>query len=290
MIKRVLIGVLALAVVVAGSFVGYGYWTRRGAPTFSRGGVFEAEPTPARQPQHGKTKVAAGKAKDRQRSSVSDPNWSETSVPTTGPVATNYGIVVSKAAIGAYSYEGTGFERVNFGGASACSWDIDEVSLSVRKDPAGRIFDWTYSDQHVERHVVSYRDDGMYTEFLGSAVTCVGVRKTSEDTYDPPALRLPFPVRAGDTWTERSSTEERDERIRGEILRRKRITVPAGTFEVYVVHIEGTLSGSQTGTFETTRWISADLGITVMEDVRTDVDAGSAKYIGEMHLELASLP
>jgi hypothetical protein len=210
--------------------------------------------------------------------------------PTSDPVVADGGIVVTKAAIGAYSYEGTGFERVNFGGASACSWDIEDVSLSVRKDPAGRIFDWTYSQQHVERHVVSYRKDGMYTEFLGSAVTCFGVRKTSEDEYDPPALRLPFPVRAGETWTERSSTEERDEKIRGEILRRKRITVPAGTFDVYVVHIEGTLSGGQTGTFETTRWISADLGITVMEDVRTDVDAGSAKYTGEMHLELASLP
>lgn len=288
--QKILAGAIAAWFVLSFGFLGYGWYTRQGAPEFSQGGSFGSE-TESTVPGSKVKKAARAKAvaeEKEQRATVA----AERRTPTgqTPVVQGPDALPLPYARLGAYAYDGDGRERVTFGGASPCSWEIEDVSLDVKRDGDSRVFDWTYSDERVERHVVGYEPTGIYTEFVGSAVTCVGVRRTSEDRYTPPALRMALPLKVGDSWRDSTQVKERREDVRGEILRTERITVPAGTFRVYVVQIDVQLSGSEEGEFTTTRWFSPDLGVSVKEIAHTDIVSGSAHFVSDMELRLARTP
>jgi hypothetical protein len=201
------------------------------------------------------------------------------------------GVVVAIPADGTYRYDGSGSEKVDFGGASPCAWDIEDVPLVVKGQDGGRVVaDWTYSGARQERHISSFTRDGWYTDYVGAAVTCLGVRRTEESNYEPHARRVAFPLAIGSTWNMTSRAGERNEEIDGKILRKERVTVPAGTFDTFVVHLLATMSGNSTGTYETTLWFAPSMGLPVKQIARTDVSSSGAKFHSTMTLLLRSAP
>lgn len=284
MIKRILVGALALVVVAVLGFAGYGWWTRRGEPSFSKGGTFGSIETPSPTVKSGTASRPKAK-KERRRTPARD--GSPTTTATRSAAAQRSEI--APPAIGTYRYDGSGRENVRFGPTSACGWDIDDVELVVNEDPDGRFFDWSYSDQRVERLLFSYDDDVRLT-FAGAAVTCVGVRRTSDEDYKPPSIWVPARLKVGETWTQTSTAGERTERTTGEVLRRQTVTVGAGTFETFVIESFTELSGRSNGTHRSTTWFAPDLGLAVRKVSATDVTDSGAEFTSEMDLRLASLP
>ncbi|HVL33955.1 MAG TPA: hypothetical protein VM600_10295, partial [Actinomycetota bacterium] len=147
-----------------------------------------------------------------------------------------------------------------------------------------------YSGQRQERVIFSYEDDGVYTTFVGAAVTCLGLRRTTEDTYEPPAKRIKLPFVAGATWSETVRAGERIEKITGRIVQRVTLTVGAGTFSTWEVRERAEISGGQEGVYETTFWFAPEIGVSVKQIEHTDVRASGAHFRSNVSLSLASLP
>jgi len=279
-LARTAIGVASALLLVASSFVSYGYWTRSAPPSFSEGGAFRStEPDPAERTRRQRTKATTEGERGGRGSTVS-------ARPPT--VEKNDDVLVALPQPGTYVYDGSGREQISVG--ASCSWDIGEVTAVVRRDGGSIIGDWTYSEERQERHISRFRSSGVYNTFVGAAVTCFGVRNESEEHYSPAARRLALPLAPGSTWNQSVDAGERHEEISGEILRTDRITVPAGTFDVVVFTTRATFSGSATGTFEETAWLAPALGMIVKSNATTDVRQSGAHFTSTMKLQLASLP
>jgi hypothetical protein len=63
--------------------------------------------------------------------------------------------------------------------------------------PDQLVFDLRYSDQHEEREIVNFKDDGIYFDFEGGSVTFGPRTETSEADYEPPMIQIPKPLSAG---------------------------------------------------------------------------------------------
>jgi len=59
------------------------------------------------------------------------------------------------------------------------------------------VFDITYSNQHAEREIVGFRNDGVYFDFEGGSITFGPRTETSQADYDPPILQIPYPLQPG---------------------------------------------------------------------------------------------
>lgn len=284
MIRRILIGLFAVVGLGIGSFAGYGWWTRRGAPEFTKGGEFSlSTPDPTPSPS------AAVKVKPRQATRARQEGVASEVRTTEAPEQLDRsGIALPPE--GTYAYAGRGRESVTFGPTSACSWDIEDVTSIVKHTNDGVVFDWTFSDQRLERLLLSYDRKAVKLTFAGAAVTCVGVRRTSEEEYTPPSVWVQLPLTVGDRWKEDTRAGERRERSVSEVLRTERVSVPAGTFTAYVVRSDVTLSGSEEGTLTTTHWFVPELGTSVRKTQRTEVDSSGAHFSSRMTLELSDLP
>ena len=88
-----------------------------------------------------------------------------------------------------------------------------------------------------------------------------GGSKTGEIAYAGPALMIEFPLEVGKTWTDTKSVSGYDKSSgieltsarwtqRNEVLRRESVTVPAGTFECWVIESYEILDGTHVITVE----------------------------------------
>jgi hypothetical protein len=282
--KRPLLVTLAIAnaLVLTGASVTLS--TRAGRPTFSRGGAFGATSTPS---------GTATPTLDRSVIATTGPFRAAPAATASGTPAGSSGSApgtVRVPAEGNYRYEGDGHENVNVAGASPCGWDVSTSTLVVKHDTAGTVLDWTYTaDRREERQILDYRAGGVFTKFVGAAVTC-GIRKESEATYSPPAERLALPLRTGLTWTMTTRSADRTEKIAGEVRSHRSITVRAGTFDAWEVHIRAEVSGNQTGRFEATNWFVPSLGVDAQTHQVTDVTSGSAHFTSDFTIRLTGTP
>ncbi|MFA5889561.1 MAG: hypothetical protein WDA27_01190 [Actinomycetota bacterium] len=175
------------------------------------------------------------------------------------------------------------------GGSSPCSWDIKDVSAVVKKDSGKWVYDWTYSEEHVERMILDIRTDGVYLLYTGASVICA-VRNNVEDNYTPPTRRIALPLKVGNSWTSVSETSSRTSSLKGKVLAKETVKVPAGSFEVYKVQVDLTLSGGQSGTYSITEWYSAALGMPVKQAVKADIAQDGTHFRSDYGFDLTDLP
>lgn len=281
-------GVVVVALV--GGFLGYGWWTRRGPIEFSEGGAFGAAGPSA---SAAATPTATSRAEPRATGSAA-PSKEAGARTTRGSRRSVVGAPragsLAAPAPGTYVFAGTGREDVEFGPASACGWDIDRVEMVAKRDGDLTVLDWVWSDNRQQRGIYDFGPKGMRHRYYGAVATCVGVRRTEEGDYTPPSVRLPGDVAVGVRWTSTSRSEGWTEHMRGEVLRRERVRVPAGTFDAYVVHMRVTFSEGQSGTFEATMWYAPSIAFWVKERAQTDIRASGADFTSTYSVELVEHP
>ncbi|MFA5786874.1 MAG: DUF3108 domain-containing protein [Actinomycetota bacterium] len=282
--RKILAGVLAFVVLVVVGFLAYGWWTRRNPVAFSKGGAFGGiSPSGAETSPSG--------VETAPTMTTATPSPGKTSTRTTAPALSPSGLVrVVPPKAGAYGYRAQGDERVKFGPFSACGWKLEEIRLVVKQDAGGTVEDWTYSSNRQERQIYSYRPDGAYLTFTGSAVTCMGVVQNSEEDYVPPALRLKSPMKVGDSWSTSSQAGKRTETATVRVIGTETVTVPAGTFFTYKMELRSTFSGEQTGGTEIDFWYSPSIGLPVKEAQRTNAQSSGATYNSDYVMQLVSVP
>lgn len=283
-------GLIALVVVASmvGAFVGYGWWTRRAPVSFSEGGAFGSSASPAASA----SAATSGSASARPTTTV-EPSPEPTvqaNKRTTGPARVRPAGSIAPPAPGTYSYTGSGRENVKFGPASACGWDIDDVTLATKMDGDRVVMDWRWSENRQQRGIFGFDEEGMHHRFFGAVATCVGVRRTEEGTYTPPVTRVRFGLEPGARWEERSRTEQWEEHTVAQILRRERVRVPAGAFDTFVVKIRTTFSNGQSGHFEGLLWFAPALGLWVKEEAEFDIRASGADFTSSYVIELTDHP
>lgn len=288
--RKAIVGASVFALLLSG-FVGYGWWTRRGAPAFSKGGEFGvvqgvASPGGVAGPGVGKSGLP-GPAGSRSAAVPGSTTSARPAPPAAG--------MLSIPPLGAWTYAGQGHDKVSFGPFSACEWDInDPVTVVSRKldsaHPSDIVFDWSFAPNRQERHIYSYRSDGVYLTDAAASVTCMGVRQNSEDHMSPASLRLKLPLSVGKTWRAVSEMADRTDTLTATVKRKETVSVPAGKFEAYVVEYEIVFSGNQTGKVRTTRWVAPALGTWVKEINHTEAESSNATYSSDYTVLLASHP
>lgn len=187
-----------------------------------------------------------------------------------------------------FIYEATGKEEAKLGALPGCSWDVPKVTATLKVTGDEMVLDQEIGTR-VERVIHRRGAEGISLTYSASTVTCFGVRTTSEDTITPSVLRFKLPPRVGDTWRTHGVTEHHTEDATITVTGRDRITVPAGTYDVYIVQLKARLTGEQTGTVETTYWFEPALGIWVKERFATNVKQGAATFTSRFTAELSKI-
>ena len=105
----------------------------------------------------------------------------------------------SKPAVGTYMWTVDGTEQAPFVGSRRYP---ERMTMVVHTgggglEPDQLVFDITYSDQHAEREIVGFRNDGIYFDFEGGSITFGPRTETSQADYEPPILQIPLPLQAG---------------------------------------------------------------------------------------------
>lgn len=226
--KKLLAG-FGVMVLASGSLLTY-QLLNRDPPSFRRGGMFATGAFPASGET---TTTSAPAASDTASTSTSAPAVTATTAAaattttaggkattTTGPPvpasATESTVTTAPTAatappaqpgtpagkrapaLGTYTYAVAGDERVTGLG----SRKFPERMTTVVHAGAGLaadqlVFDLRYSDQHEEREIVGFRDDGIYFDFEGGSVTFGPRTETNEGDYEPPMLQVPRRLEAG---------------------------------------------------------------------------------------------
>ncbi len=232
---KVLAGVASVSVLAAG-VIGYKI-THKGPPAFRRGGQFAIAGPPsstttsgvatvetttttaappigvpgstASSPTTGTTARKPGPAGSTTATTrparattttraASGPGPAPTATgpsnPTSPPAPTGLG----KPELGTYTYTVDGTEQAPFVGARRYPEKMTTVVHAgggVESDQL--VFDIRYSDNHVEREIVGFRNDGIYFDFEGGSITFGPRTETSEADYDPPILQIPLPLQPG---------------------------------------------------------------------------------------------
>ncbi len=166
-----------------------------------------------------------------------------TAPPATAPPAQPSTPAGPKApALGTYTYAVAGDERVTGLG----SRKFPERMTTVVHSGAGLaadqlVFDLHYSDEHEEREIVGFRDDGIYFDFEGGSVTFGPRTETNEGDYEPPLLQIPRPLQAGVTKTgtmqvrRADGTVSRTEDWTVKVVGKETITVAGAAVETWKV-------------------------------------------------------
>ena len=288
--KRILIAAMAFTNLLVALYGGYALHTRLTEPSFALGGAFGVlDETPPAAPSTGEPPRASTSAAPSTSASAgprASTSPGHKSTPTASPAAGS----MIKPRSGLYLFDGSGREEVKIGGASPCSWEIGAVKITYNTRPEGVVKDVDVGEQRQERIITDYRSDGLYTKFIGGAVTCLGVRKTMESTYDPPAMRVKLPLRVGMKWKNEAYTGGRVEQLNGEVVRKVHLRVPAGTFDTYEVRLDAQVSGDQSGYQVVTMFIAPSLGIAVKQIEDTDFREGNTHFTSNIAIELRALP
>jgi hypothetical protein len=209
------VAVLAAFVLVAGIGAAYQLGVRaHRAPSFAKGGAFlsagdiqtpgvngvpfpygDATATTAA----GAATTAAGSVTASPGTTVAHPAVTTAPIASTTTIDPNAALVTpNKPAVGTYTYALDGTEgATGFGsrGYPARGTDVIHADRTVRSDEL--VHDLRLSDQHEEREVVRYSPQGLAFSFEGGSITFGPGTQTSQATYAPLMVQVPFPLRAG---------------------------------------------------------------------------------------------
>jgi hypothetical protein len=111
-------------------------------------------------------------------------------------------------------------------------------------EPDQLIFDITYSDKHVEREIVGFRNDGIYFDFEGGSITFGPRTETSQADYDPPILQIPLPLQAGLSRTGvtvakgADGKQSRTEDWKTSVLGQEAVTIGGATINAWKVEVQ----------------------------------------------------
>ncbi|MGH9041366.1 MAG: hypothetical protein ACRDZ3_14160 [Acidimicrobiia bacterium] len=272
---KMLSGFAALALLAGGVLV-YQI-TNREPPSFRRGGLFAGGDAPPAPPET--TTTGATPTSDPSSSSTSAPTTTASSAvattapgakaatTTTGPpvpgsaaattVTTGSPATVPPAqpstpaagpelpALGTYTYAVAGDERVTGLGSRRFP---ERMTTVVHRGPGlasdQLVFDLRYSDEHEEREIVGFRNDGVYFDFEGGSVTFGPRTETNEGDYEPPLLQIPRPLepgvaRSGTTEVRRSNGSiSRTEDWTVTVVGKETITVAGAAVETWKVETD----------------------------------------------------
>ncbi len=278
---KVLAGVASLT-VLAGGVIGYKV-LHKGPPSFRRGGQFAiagppsstttsgvatvetttttaAPPiavpgstassattgTTARKPGPSSSTTAtrrAGATTTTRAASGPGPAPTPTgpSKPAPPPAPTGLG----KPDLGTYTYTVDGSEQAPFVGSRRYPDKMTTIVHAGGGIEADQlVFDIRYSDNHVEREIVGFRNDGIYFDFEGGSITFGPRTETSEADYDPPILQIPLPLQPGLSRTGVTQAKGADGRVsrtedwKTTVLGQEAVTIGGATVNAWKVEVQ----------------------------------------------------
>lgn len=228
---KIVAGVSSVALLAAG-VIGYKL-THKGPPSFRKGGQFAiagppstttsstaataetsattaaAQPgttaassttaTTVRKPGAARpsTVTSAARATTTTRA-ASGPAPTPTPTGPSQPVPAPSTPAPGKPAVGTYTWTVDGTEGASFVGSRKYPQNMTMVvHAGGGVEPDQLVFDLTYSNNHVEREIVGFRNDGVYFDFEGGSITFGPRTETSQADYDPPILQIPLPLQPG---------------------------------------------------------------------------------------------
>ena len=280
--RKVLAGVASVTVLAAG-VIGYKV-THKGPPSFRRGGQFAiagppsstttsgvptAETTgttaapPAAVPgsvaSSATTGTTARKPGPASSSTVttraagvttttraaSGPGPAPTPASPSNPSSAAAPTGLGKPDLGTYTYTVDGTEQAPFVGARKYPSQMTTVVHAGGGVEADQlIFDITYSDNHAEREIVGFRNDGIYFDFEGGSITFGPRTETSQADYDPPILQIPLPLQPGLSRTGVTQAKGADGKIsrtedwKTSVLGQEAVTIGGATVNAWKVEVQ----------------------------------------------------
>jgi len=159
--------------------------------------------------------------------------------PPSGPAAPG------KPALGTYTYTVDGTESASFVGARKYPQSMTMVvHAGAGVEPDQLVFDITYSNQHAEREIVGFRNDGVYFDFEGGSITFGPRTETSQADYDPPILQIPMPLQPGLSRTGVTKATGADGKVsrtedwKTTILGQEAVTIGGATVNAWKVEVQ----------------------------------------------------
>ncbi len=328
---KILVG--AVAVVVVGAGVVAYQITHRGEPSFRRGGEFAAGLSPTTSSTTSDTSVLPAPVPDPSATTVPPSSAPATTAstttttrrpapattattratPTTGtaPRQAASNLPAPRApvtsttqpapagprlpALGTYTYAVDGTEAASFFGPRRYP---DRMTMVAHGAPGLApdqvVFDLRYSDQHEERQIVSFKDDGVYFDFEGGSVTFGPRTETSEADYEPPMLQIPKPLQAG---VSRSATVRardadgsvvRTEDVHVTVVGQETIPVAGASVATWKVEVRRTFrpGSAEQGTRNRTYWFdpARSLWVKFTEQFHGERSAGAFSFTYDSNL------
>lgn len=181
-------------------------------PSFGRGGAFAGSLTDPGASEKEDLSIESPVPK-----SVLTRSSAVLSAPTTPKPGS--GISASGAerfpAFGSYIYTVDGYEQATAFGSrdypNEMTMTVHRTQPSDPNVPQLRddevIYDLDFSQNHEEREIVAFRENGIVFTYEAGSVS-FGFTRTSEATYDPPMLQIPVPLVEGARQTGKSEAKD----------------------------------------------------------------------------------
>ncbi len=276
------VGVLVVVVLLGGLAAAYqvGVVARRG-PSFDRGGAFLSAadtPVPGRDGTpypYGDAAAASTTTTVTSSSTAAAPASTAPVTSSTVPATTTTELDRTTSphppAVGTYTYAVSGTEAATGFGSRGYP---DRASVVVHRDAGIRadelVHDLRLSDQHEEREIVRYTPAGIAFSFEGGSITFGPGTQTSQATYDPLMVQIPFPLQVGAKATASSAarnggTVERTEVWTAKVVRTEVLTVLGAPHQTWVVDLQRTTTPGGSEQVDRFRryWYDPELGIWV---------------------------
>jgi hypothetical protein len=150
-----------------------------------------------------------------------------------------------KPALGTYTYTVDGTEGASFFGNRKYPQNMTMVvHAGGGVEPDQLVFDLTYSNNHAEREIVGFRNDGVYFDFEGGSITFGPRTETSQADYDPPILQIPLPLQPGLSRTGVTKATGADGKVsrtedwKTTILGQEAVTIGGATVNAWKVEVQ----------------------------------------------------
>ncbi|MFA5787331.1 MAG: hypothetical protein WDA71_10210 [Actinomycetota bacterium] len=291
-------GLLAAAIVIAllASYTAYLKIERRRPPDFSYGGSWGSAATSSRATAGPAAETtgttASGETTTQPGAAPAVGNKRAPAVKPTSAANPSPAYQAPRLREGTYRWKATGTEQAGKGGVNFCTWDLDEVLMTLHYENEALVADLDFQDGHKERAVEIINADGIWLTFWGISISCSAEpTKKHEGAYDPHLPLLRFPLAEGSTWQSTSTTQGGTVTHTGKVLRKESVTVPAGTFTAWVIENRMTSTGGErSGTRIDTRWFVPELGGMVKNVVSNAVQDGNEHFKTSYTIELSSAP
>jgi hypothetical protein len=147
--------------------------------------------------------------------------------------------------MGTYTFTVDGAEQAPFVGARRYPDKMTTVVHAGGSLEADQlVFDITYSDNHVEREIVGFRNDGVYFDFEGGSITFGPRTETSQADYDPPILQIPLPLQPGLSRTGVTQAKGADGKVsrtedwKTTVLGQEAVTIDGATINAWKVDVQ----------------------------------------------------